>query len=74
MSKTLYKKIQGKYIVTKETLSKMKKKSILMHCLPRVGEIATEVDDDPRAVYLRSQVQNGMYIRMALLALVLGKV
>ncbi len=43
-----------------------------MHPLPRVGEISTAVDKDPRAAYFR-QVQNGMYIRMALLAAVLGK-
>lgn len=74
MSEELYKKIQGKYIVDKNTLSKMKEKSIIMHCLPRVGEISTEIDTDPRAVYLESQVKNGMYVRMALLALVLGKI
>jgi aspartate carbamoyltransferase catalytic subunit len=45
---------------------------IIMHPLPRVGEIAEEVDTDPRAAYFR-QMENGMYVRMALLALVLGK-
>ena len=50
------------------------KNTIVMHPLPRVGEILTEVDDDPRCVFLRSQVRNGMYIRMALLALILGKI
>jgi len=45
---------------------------ILMHPLPRVYEISMEVDDDPRAAYFR-QMENGMYIRMALLAAVLGK-
>ena len=44
----------------------------LMHPLPRVGEIAEEVDGDPRAAYFR-QMENGLYVRMALLALVLGK-
>ena len=44
---------------------------IVMHPLPRVDEIATEVDSDPRACYFR-QMENGMYIRMAILALVLG--
>jgi len=42
-----------------------------MHPLPRVGEIDPEIDEDPRAVYLSSQVRNGMYVRMALLSLVL---
>jgi len=74
MPEDLYRKIQGKYRVDKNTLSKMKKESIIMHPLPRVGEILPEVDNDPRAVYLRSQIRNGMYVRMALLALVLGKV
>ena len=45
---------------------------VIMHPLPRVGEIAKEVDNDPRAAYFR-QMENGMYVRMALLALVLGK-
>lgn len=73
MTETLYKKIKGKYVVDKKLLSKMKKKSIVMHALPRIDEINTDIDDDPRAVYLRSQVRNGMYVRMALLSLVLGK-
>jgi aspartate carbamoyltransferase catalytic subunit len=45
---------------------------IVLHPLPRVDEIATDVDADPRAAYFR-QMENGMYVRMALLALVLGK-
>lgn len=43
---------------------------IVLHPLPRVNEIAVEVDDDPRAVYFR-QMENGMYVRMALLAALL---
>ena len=73
LPEALYKKIKGKYIVDNTMLKKMKKKSIVMHNLPRVDEIAVEVDEDPRAVYLRSEMRNGMYIRMALIALVLGK-
>jgi aspartate carbamoyltransferase catalytic subunit len=46
---------------------------IVLHPLPRVDEIATEVDSDPRAAYFR-QMENGMYVRMALLALIMGKV
>ena len=49
------------------------KNMILMDPLPRVGTIDPSVDRDPRAVYLRSQIRNGLYTRMALLALVLGK-
>lgn len=74
LPKELYKKIQGKYVVDMNLIRKMKKESIIMHALPRVGEILPEVDEDPRAIYLHSQVRNGMYVRMALLALVLGKV
>lgn len=44
----------------------------ILHPLPRVDEIATDVDDDPRAAYFR-QMENGMFVRMALLALMLGK-
>jgi carbamoyl-phosphate synthase/aspartate carbamoyltransferase/dihydroorotase len=43
-----------------------------MHPLPRVNEITVEVDADPRAAYFR-QMEYGMYVRMALLALVLGR-
>lgn len=47
-------------------------KMIVLHPLPRVDEIATDFDPDPRAAYFR-QMENGMFVRMALLALVLGK-
>jgi aspartate carbamoyltransferase catalytic subunit len=50
-----------------------KDKMVVMHPLPRVGEISYGIDEDPRAAYFR-QMENGMYIRMALLAAVLGKV
>jgi aspartate carbamoyltransferase catalytic subunit len=49
------------------------KQTLLMHPLPRVGEIEVDVDTDPRAVYINNQMKNGLYVRMALLALVLGK-
>lgn len=45
---------------------------IVLHPLPRVDEIHPDVDSDPRAAYFR-QMENGMFVRMALLALVLGK-
>jgi aspartate carbamoyltransferase catalytic subunit len=48
-----------------------KKDMIVLHPLPRVNEIAAEVDSDPRAVYFR-QAKYGMYVRMALLASILG--
>ena len=46
---------------------------IVLHPLPRVDEISTDVDSDPRAAYFR-QMENGMFVRMALLSLVMGKV
>ncbi len=51
-----------------------RKDMILMNPLPRVESIDPAIDMDERAVYLRSQIRNGLYTRMALLALVLGKV
>jgi aspartate carbamoyltransferase len=70
-----YEKVKNSFIVTPTTLAKYaSQKMILMHPLPRVGEIDPKVDDDPRSVYLRTQVRNGMYIRMALVGLVLGEI
>ncbi|GAC1471393.1 MAG: aspartate carbamoyltransferase [Chloroflexota bacterium] len=63
---------KGVYVVNRELLQSMRADSIIMHPLPRVDEIATEVDADPRAAYFR-QAQNGLYIRMALLAACLGR-
>ena len=60
------------FIITPETLSSAKRDMIVMHPLPRVNEISVEVDTDPRAAYFR-QMEYGMYVRMALLALVLGR-
>ncbi len=70
-----YEKVKNRFIVTPQLMKeKAGKNTILMHPLPRVGEIETAVDTDERAVYLRSEIRNGMYVRMALLALVLGKI
>lgn len=63
--------IKGFYVVNKELLGLMKKGAILMHPLPRVDEISIEVDKDKRAAYFR-QAENGLYIRMALLKMILG--
>lgn len=52
-------------------MTKAPSNMIVMHPLPRVDEIDTEVDADPRACYFR-QMENGVYVRMAILALVLG--
>jgi aspartate carbamoyltransferase len=67
-----YDKVKGVYIITPDLLQQAPADAIVMHPLPRVGEITYDVDLDPRAAYFR-QVQNGMYIRMALLAAVLGR-
>jgi aspartate carbamoyltransferase catalytic subunit len=67
-----YEEVKDHYEITPELMELAKEKMVVMHPLPRVGEIHYAVDDDPRAAYFR-QVQNGMFIRMALLAAVLGK-
>jgi aspartate carbamoyltransferase len=67
-----YESVKGAFVITPETLKQAKERMIVMHPLPRVGEIAMEVDEDPRAAYFR-QVECGLFVRMALLAMVLGK-
>lgn len=67
-----YKACFGQFILTPHIMTVAKKKMVVMHPLPRVNEISPEVDSDPRAAYFR-QAENGMYIRMALLATVLGR-
>jgi aspartate carbamoyltransferase len=67
-----YQSVQGSYIITADTMRMAPERMVLMHPFPRVNEISMEVDDDPRAAYFR-QMEYGMYVRMALLALVLGK-
>lgn len=61
-----YVRLKDYYILNKEKLAKAKKDLCIMHPLPRVNEIATEVDDDPRACYFK-QARYGKYIRMALI-------
>jgi aspartate carbamoyltransferase len=68
-----YESVRGAFVISPETLAATKARMIVMHPLPRVGEITMEVDDDPRAAYFR-QMEYGLYVRMALLAMVLGKV
>ncbi len=67
-----YEAVKDCYTITTQLMARAKERMALMHPLPRVGEIQYDVDDDPRAAYFR-QMENGMYIRMALLAAVLGK-
>ena len=61
-----YERNRGIYILTRRKLDRAKKDLLVMHPLPRVDEIAIDVDDDPRAVYFE-QARYGMYARMALL-------
>src|SRR5512136_3327212 len=68
----VYESVKGAYVIDTQVLKSAKERMIVMHPLPRVGEIAMDVDDDPRAAYFR-QMEYGLYVRMALLAMVLGK-
>jgi len=65
-----YHKLKNAYILDNNTLNKLNKNAIIMHPLPRVTEISPEVDADKRAAYFR-QAKNGLYIRMALLKMIL---
>lgn len=67
-----YEKVKDAYVISPKTLEMAQERMIIMHPLPRVNEIAMEVDKDPRAAYFR-QMEYGLYVRMALLAMVLGK-
>jgi len=68
-----YVKVKGSYVIDLQTLKEAKKDLTILHPLPRVDEIATEVDGTPYARYFQ-QVRNGIVVRMALLALILGAV
>jgi carbamoyl-phosphate synthase/aspartate carbamoyltransferase len=67
-----YDKVSGSFVVDNALLKKAKSQMIVMHPLPRINEINPECDFDPRAAYFR-QMRYGLYVRMALLALVLGR-
>jgi aspartate carbamoyltransferase len=67
-----YERVRGSYIISEDFLRGLNKKMTIMHPLPRVDEISPEVDVYPGAAYFR-QVRNGVFIRMALLTMVLGK-
>jgi aspartate carbamoyltransferase len=67
-----YEKVKGAYVIDPEVMKAAKQDMIVMHPLPRVTEISMDFDDDPRAAYFR-QMEYGLYVRMALLAMVLGK-
>lgn len=67
-----YEHVKGAYVIDPQVMKSAKQDMIVMHPLPRVGEISVDFDDDPRAAYFR-QMEYGLYVRMALLAMVLGK-
>ncbi|HMM98677.1 MAG TPA: aspartate carbamoyltransferase, partial [Anaerolineales bacterium] len=64
-----YEKVKGAYVIDPAVMQAAKQKMIVMHPLPRVTEISMDFDDDPRAAYFR-QMEYGLYVRMALLAMV----
>ncbi|MBN2387881.1 MAG: aspartate carbamoyltransferase [Anaerolineales bacterium] len=68
----VYEGARGAFLINPEIMQAARKEMIVMHPLPRVGEISTDFDGDPRAAYFR-QMEYGLYVRMALLAMVLGK-
>ena len=66
-----YVRLKDSYILTPAKMALGKPDMAVLHPLPRVNEITLEVDDDPRAAYF-DQVQNGVYVRMALIMMLLG--
>ena len=66
-----YIRLKNSYVLTKEKLALAPADMPVLHPLPRVNEIAAEVDEDPRAVYFE-QARNGVFVRMALILALLG--
>lgn len=66
-----YEAVKDAYVLNLKTAERLKQGAVIMHALPRLNEIAPEVDLDPRAAYFR-QARNGLYVRMALLSSLLG--
>ena len=67
-----YERVKGSYVINADLLKELKKKVTILHPLPRVDEIHPDVDGYPGAAYFR-QMRNGVFVRMALLAMILGK-
>jgi len=67
-----YEQVKDAYVIDPAVMKSAKPDMIVMHPLPRVTEISMDFDEDPRAAYFR-QMEYGLYVRMALLAIVLGK-
>ena len=68
-----YLRLKDSYILDMEKMKLAKNDMIVMHPLPRVNEISMDVDNDKRACYFK-EAENGMYVRMALMAKLLGVV
>ncbi len=68
----VYEKVKNTFVINPKVMKTAKTNMIVLHPLPRVTEISMDFDDDPRAAYFR-QMEYGLYVRMALLAMVLGK-
>ena len=71
VSEEEYLRLKDYFILDKEKMKKAKDDMIVMHPLPRVNEISTDIDDDPRCIYF-DQAKLGMYIRMSLIMNLLG--
>lgn len=71
LSPDAYERTKGQYVIDKPLADSMKEGAIIIHPLPRVGEITPDVDTSPHAVYFK-QVGYGVVIRMAILSLLLG--
>ena len=66
-----YERVKNVYVLTNAMLEKSKPNLRILHPLPRVGEIAQDVDDNHKAYFIQ-QAQNGLYIRQSILCDVLG--
>ncbi len=73
MPEGIYKAVKERYVISAAEILRMRPNAVILHPLPRAGEITAEVDVDPRAAYFR-QAGNGLFLRMALLGWVLGEV
>lgn len=68
-----YNRVKDHYKLTQDLLNKSKQQLAILHPLPKIHEIDPEVDNDPKARYFK-QAENGLYVRMAILGLILGKI
>lgn len=69
-SQEAYERLKGEYVLDESNVGRMQSHARIMHPLPRVDEISSQVDSDLRAAYFR-QAKNGLYVRMALLQMIL---